>query len=150
MSTDRIEKSVEIKAPRERVWRALTDHEEFGRWFGVKMKTPFLLGKTATGQITYPGYEHLTMEVVVKAVEPMTRFVFTWHPYAIDPKVDYSQEIPTTVEFTLKDIPGGTSLRVVETGFDSIPPQRRVDAFRMNTDGWEEQMNNIVDYVAKT
>src|SRR5688572_10975371 len=98
-STDRIEKRIELKAPLSRVWRALTDHREFGEWFRVKLESPFVPGETTQGKITYPGYEHLVMEVVVQKMEPEHIFSFHWHPYAVDPKVDYSKEPPTLVEF---------------------------------------------------
>ena len=146
--TDRIEKSIELKAPVSRVWRALTNHEEFGAWFRVKIDAPFVPGKVSTGHITYPGYEHLKWTAVVKTMEPERLFAFTWHPYAIDPDKDYSQETPTLVTFTLEKIPTGTLLRVVESGFDKIPAGRRAEAFRMNDGGWAEQVKNIADYLA--
>jgi uncharacterized protein YndB with AHSA1/START domain len=149
-NTDRIEKQIDLKAPPARIWRALTDHVEFGTWFGVKMESPFVVGQIARGRITHPGYDHLTMEVIVKAMEPEKRFVFTWHPYAIDPTVDYSKETPTTVEFTLEPMPMGTRLRIVESGFDAIPAARRAEAFRMNDGGWTQQVKNIEKHVAST
>jgi|SRR5687768_6672712 uncharacterized protein YndB with AHSA1/START domain len=145
--TDRIEKSVELKAPVSRVWRALTDHHEFGSWFRVKLDGPFVPGRTVRGQITYPGYEHLKWEAVVQKMEPERLFSFTWHPYAIDPNQDYSSEVPTLVEFTLQKIAAGTLLRVVESGFDKLPDKRRFEAFRMNEGGWSEQMKNIAQHV---
>ena len=144
--TDRIEKTVEIKAPIARVWKALTDHREFGTWFRVRLEGPFVPGKPAGGQITYPGYEHVRMEVVVQKMQPERLFSFTWHPNAVDP-VDYSQEPSTLVEFTLEPTANGTLLRVVESGFDKIPANRRDEAFRMNDGGWEEQMRNIASHV---
>ncbi len=111
---DRIEKSIEIKAPVSRVWKALTDYREFGTWFRVRLEGPFAPGETATGQITHPGYEHVRMQVVVQKIEPERLFSFTWHPYAIEPGVDYSGETPTLVEFTLQPTSAGTLLRVVE------------------------------------
>ena len=98
----RIEKTIEIKAPVSRVWRALTDHREFGTWFRVRLEGPFVPGKATGGQITYPGYEHVRMEVVVQKLQPELLFAFTWHPFAVDPKIDYSHETPTLVEFTLE------------------------------------------------
>lgn len=145
---NRIEKQVEIKAPIARVWRALTDPQEFGEWFRVKMETPFTIGKTARGRIAYPGYEHLVWEVTVTAIEPQHYFAFTWHPYAVDPNVDYSKETPTLVEFRLEKTADGTHVRVIESGFDKIPTHRFTDAMRMNTQGWEEQMENIKNYVS--
>jgi len=146
-STDRIEKQIELNAPLERVWQALTDHRQFGQWFRVDLEVPFVVGQPAYGQITYPGYEHVQMKVDVVAIEPMTRFAFQWHPYAVDPDIDYASEPPTTVEFTLKPTDRGTSLTVVESGFDAVPPLRRSEAFRMNDGGWTGQVKNIQAYV---
>ncbi|MET0669820.1 MAG: SRPBCC family protein [Xanthobacteraceae bacterium] len=145
--SDRIEKSVEMKAPVSRVWRALTDYKEFGEWFRVKLENPFVPGQLTRGAITHPGYEHLKFEVAVQKMEPERFFSFTWHPFAIDPKQDYSKETPTLVEFTLEPIAGGTRLRVVESGFHKIPAHRRAEAFRMNEGGWAAQMENIATYV---
>jgi uncharacterized protein YndB with AHSA1/START domain len=145
--SDRIEKSVEIKAPVSRVWRALTDHTEFAQWFKVKLQTPFAVGAVTRGNVASPGCEHLKFEVTVTAKEPERYFAFTWHPFPIDPNEDYSKETPTLVEFTLEPMGGGTRLRVVESGFDNIPAHRRAEAFRMNEGGWEAQMKNIAAYV---
>jgi uncharacterized protein YndB with AHSA1/START domain len=146
--SDRIEKSIEIKAPLDRVWRAVTDHREFGAWFRVAMEGPFVVGKEARGRITYPGKEHLVMTVTVQRIEPERLFSFTWHPYAIDPDTDYSAEPPTLVEFTLEPIPNGTRLTVVESGFAALPPDRRDLAFRMNDGGWSIQVQNVARHVA--
>lgn len=140
---DRIEKSIAIAAPVERVWRALTDHEEFGAWFRVKLEGPFVPGEMSRGRITYPGYEHLQWEAQVVAMEAPRLFAFTWHPYAVDPDKDYSAEPPTRVEFRLEPAGEGTTLTVVESGFDSIPAERREEALRMNTGGWETQVENV-------
>ena len=145
--TDRIEKQIELKAPTSRVWRALTDAREFGTWFGVELEGSFIPGGATRGRITHPGYEHLVMEVVVQKMEPEQLFSFHWHPYAVDPNVDYSDETPTLVEFTLEPTTAGTLLVVTESGFDSIPASRRDEAFRMNEGGWTEQMKNIENYV---
>jgi uncharacterized protein YndB with AHSA1/START domain len=148
MEEDQIEKRIELKAARSRVWRALTDYREFSAWFGVKLESPFVMGQTTSGQITYPGYEHLRMKVVVQKIEPERLFSYTWHPYAIEPIVNYSKEQPTLVEFKLEEIAGGTSLTVIESGFSKLPAGRRAEAFRMNDDGWSEQLQNIQRYVA--
>ena len=148
--TDRIEKRIELRAPPARVWRALTDHREFGTWFGVSLEAPFAPGKPARGRITHPGYEHLVMELVVQRMDPERLFSFHWHPYAVDPRVDYSKEPPTLVEFRLDPAPGGgggTLLVVTESGFDAIPAARRAEAFRMNAGGWAQQMRNIEAHV---
>jgi uncharacterized protein YndB with AHSA1/START domain len=145
----RIEKRIELKAPLSRVWRALTDHREFGQWFGVKLTSAFVPGQPSRGHITYPGYEHLVMEIVVQKLEPERLFSYTWHPYAIDPKTDYSSETPTLVEFRLEPTAGGgTLLSVTESGFENIPPNRRAEAFRMNDGGWSTQMKSIERHVA--
>ncbi len=146
---DRIEKRIEIAAPVARVWQALTDSRQFGEWFLVRMDGPFVAGQLVGGQITHPGYEHVRMEITVKAIEPETLFSYTWRPYAIDPRVDYSHEPFTLVEFRLQPTAGGTVLTVTESGFDKIPAARRAEAFRMNDNGWAQQMNNIEAYVRK-
>lgn len=146
---DRIEKTVEIKAPVSRVWKALTDHREFGTWFRVQLEGPFVPGQVSRGRITYPGYEHLKWEAVVQKMEPERLFSFTWHPYAVDPDKDYSGEPPTLVEFTLEKTATGTLLRIVESGFDKIPAGRRGEAFRMNSDGWRIQSENVARHVAE-
>jgi uncharacterized protein YndB with AHSA1/START domain len=147
---NRIEKCIELKAPVSRVWRALTDHREFGEWFRVKLDGPFVVGQISRGQITYPGYEYLKWEAVVQKMEAERLFALTWHPYAIDPNVDYSQEPSTLVEFRLEKILSGTLLTLTESGFDKIPSDRRLEAFRMNDGGWTEQMKNIETYVARS
>src|SRR6476646_6360456 len=148
-STDRIEREILLKASRSRVWRALSNAEEFGNWFGVALKgKSFVAGKRVQGKITYPGYEHLDFEVVIEQMEAERLFSFRWHPYAVDPSIDYSKEPTTLVVFELKEVEGGTLLSVVESGFDRVPPSRRLKAFRMNSGGWEEQMKNIEKHVA--
>jgi uncharacterized protein YndB with AHSA1/START domain len=149
--SDRIEKRIELNAPVSRVWRAITDHREFGQWFRVKLDGPFAPGAVSRGHITHPGYEHVRWEAVVQRIEPERLFSFTWHPYGIDPKVDYSKEPPTLVEFTLSETAsGGTLLVVTESGFDKVPAGRRDLAFRMNDQGWGMQMENIKQHVAQT
>jgi uncharacterized protein YndB with AHSA1/START domain len=145
--SDRIEKTIDLKAPIGRVWRALTDHREFGTWFRVRLDGPFVPGQVSCGQITYPGYEHLKWEAVVQKMEPEKYFSFTWHPYAIEPDADYTSEPPTLVEFTLVKTAAGTRLTVVESGFDNLPPERRLQAFRSNDGGWAEQVGNIARYL---
>ena len=146
---DRIEKRIEIAAPVSRVWNALTDSRQFGEWFLVKMDGPFVAGKPVAGQITHPGYEHVRMEIVVEAIQPQTLFSFTWHPYAVDPNVDYSQEESTLIEFRLQPSPGGALLTVTESGFDKVPAERRAEALLRNDSGWAQQMKNIQAYVTK-
>jgi uncharacterized protein YndB with AHSA1/START domain len=147
--SDRIEKAIALQAPVSWVWRALTDHNEFGMWFRVRLEGPFVPGQVSRGHITYPGYEHLRWEAVVQKMEPERLFSFTWHPYAVDPDEDYAREPPTLVEFTLQATPTGTLLRVVESGFDKLPNKRRLEAFRMNEGGWSEQVKNIAQHVAQ-
>jgi uncharacterized protein YndB with AHSA1/START domain len=142
-----IEKRIELKAPVARVWRALTDYREFGEWFRVKLDGPFVPGQVSRGHITYPGYEHIKWEAMVQKMEPERLFSFTWHPYSVDPKIDYSREMPTLVEFALEKTAGGTLLLLTESGFDQVPGDRRAEAFRMNDGGWTEQMKNIENHV---
>ncbi len=148
MNTDRIEKSVILRAPRARVWRALANADEFGNWFGVRLTGAFTPGAGVVGRITTPGYEHLTMEMLVERVEPESLLSYRWHPYAVEPGVDYASEPTTLVEFRLAEVEGGTRLTVAESGFDQIPLARRAEAFRMNDQGWAEQIRNIERHVA--
>jgi uncharacterized protein YndB with AHSA1/START domain len=146
---NQIEKRVELAAPVSRVWRALTDHREFGEWFRVKLEGPFVPGEVARGRITHPGYEHVVWEATVREMQPERLFSFTWHPYGVDPKVDYSKEEPTLVEFRLTPVGQGTLLVITESGFDRIPAHRRMEALRMNTQGWQAQTENIAKHVSQ-
>jgi uncharacterized protein YndB with AHSA1/START domain len=147
-TTDRIERRILLKAPRARVWRALSDAEEFGRWFGVKLKgQTFGVGQRTQGYITYPGYEHVMFDVQIERMEPERLLSWRWHPAAVERDVDYSKEPTTLVVFELADADGGTLLSIVESGFDNVPPQRRMEAFRMNSGGWDGQIKNIERHV---
>ena len=146
---NRIEKQIELRAPVSRVWRALTDHREFGQWFRVALDGPFAPGQPSTGHITWPGYEHIRWEAVVQQLVPETLFSFTWHPYAIDLAIDYSTETPTLVEFRLAPTATGTLLTLTETGFENIPAHRFADALRMNSNGWSQQLENIRTHVTQ-
>lgn len=145
-----IRKEIVLKAPLSRVWQALTDYKQFGEWFRVNLQSPFEPGKPVRGNITYPGYEHVMFEATVIKMEPESLFSYTWHPYAVDANIDYSNETPTLVEFHLSLKDGVTKVEVVESGFENIPEGRRPEAFRMNSGGWEEQMKNIENYVCQS
>ena len=151
--SDRIEKQIELKAPISRVWRALTDYREFGQWFRVRLEGPFVQGQVSRGSITYPGYEHVKWEAVVQKIEPERLFSFTWpHPKSLDRdeySADYSNDPTPLVEFRLENTKNGTLLRLIESGFDQLPGDLRLEAFRRNEGGWTEQMKNIEAYVAK-
>src|SRR5207244_4347998 len=129
-TTDRIEKQIILKAPVARVWRALTDATEFGAWFGFRTEGKFAPDPCVKGRTTCAGHEHLTVEIAIERMEPERLFAYRWHPYAIDPKVDYSAEPTTLVEFRLERVKEGTRLTVVESGFDKLPAARRDEAFR--------------------
>src|SRR5882724_9328233 len=150
MTNDRIEKEVVLRAPLDRVWRAISDADEFGRWFGVRFDGPFVAGTSVTGVITPTTVDedvaraqepHAGKSDIwqIVAVEPQQRLAFRWHPYAVDPCTDYSQEPTTLVEFTLAEINDGVLLRIVESGFDKIPVERRATAFEHNSEGWTKQ-----------
>ncbi|WP_283194444.1 SRPBCC family protein [Rhizobium sp. AN80A] len=147
--SDRIEKTIELNAPVSRVWQAITDHREFGEWFRVRIDAPFVSGEVATGQITYPGYEHVRWTATIKCMDEPTLFSFTWIPYAVDPDTDYSSETPTLVEFRLEPTSKGTRLTITESGFDKVPEYRRAEALRMNEGGWAEQVKNIKAHVER-
>jgi uncharacterized protein YndB with AHSA1/START domain len=145
--TDSIERSINLSAPVDRVWRALTDHREFGQWFRVAIEGPFVAGQPSTGHMTLKGYEHVRWNVRIVAMDAPRHFAFTWHPYAIDPAVDYDVEEPTLVTFRLEPDGAGTKLTVIESGFDKVPAHRRDEAIRMNGGGWTAQVDNIRKYV---
>jgi uncharacterized protein YndB with AHSA1/START domain len=147
--TDRIEKQITLDVPPSRVWRALTEVEQFNAWFGVSLGTPFAPGAEVSGQITIRGYEHVTMTIWIETMEPDRFFSFRWHPYAIEPGVDYSAEPTTLVSFTLEEAGAGTRLTIVESGFDAIPESRRAKAFTMNSNGWNGQAENIRRFLAR-
>jgi uncharacterized protein YndB with AHSA1/START domain len=149
MSKDRIEKSVTLRAPRSHVWRALSDADEFGEWFGVKLNGSFKPGTRIQGKITLKGYENLPLEMSVDRIEPERLLSWRWHPYAIDLKKDYSSEPTTLVVFELEEVSGGTRLKVVESGFDALPESRREEAYQANDKGWAMQMESIEQHLAK-
>jgi uncharacterized protein YndB with AHSA1/START domain len=159
MSNDRIEKEVVLRAPLARVWRAIGDADEFGRWFGVRFDGPFVAGASVTGVITPTEVDHDVAQAQeqhagksdtwqIVAVEPQRRLAFRWHPYAVEAGTDYSREPTTLVEFTLTETNDGVLLRIVESGFDKIPADRRVLAFEHNSEGWAKQTELVRKYLA--
>lgn len=160
MSTDRVEKKILLRAPRKRVWRALTDSSEFGTWFGVKFDGPFKPGARVTGRIVGTAvdpdvakaqqqYAKIPFEITVDQIEPERLFSFRWHPAAVEPGVDYSSEPTTLIVFTLEEVPEGVMLTVTESGFDQIPLARRAKAFESNEQGWSVVLTLIEKYLAK-
>lgn len=158
-NTDRIEKKLVLRAPRERVWQAISDAKQFGTWFGVEFDGPFVAGARMSGRMTptkvdadvarmQQAYAGRAFECTIERIEPMQLFSFRWHPFAIDPAVDYSKEPTTLVEFRLEEVEGGTQLTITETGFDRIPLERRARAFEANTGGWTKQIELIAKYLA--
>lgn len=147
MSTDRIEKTIALRAPRSRVWRALTHTDQFSAWFGIALEGTFAPGAHLMGSLTSPGNEHVTLEIVVERVEPEHLLAYRWHPYPGERGVDVASEPMTLVEFHLSDVADGTQLTVIESGFDRLPPARRVTAFRRNEQGWAIQLTHIAEYV---
>ena len=147
-STDRIEKLVNLDAPRSRVWRALTDYKQFNQWFGVALTSPFAPGAAVNGRLTIKKYENFDLTLWIDRMEPETFFSFRWHPYAIEEGIDYSAEPTTLVTFRLEDAGHGTKLTIVESGFDAIPESRRARAFSANSGGWDGQIRNIQKFLA--
>ena len=141
-TSDRIEEQVVLRAPRARVWRALSNADELGAWFGVNLTGASIVpGATVRGHFTIPGFEHVVFDVTIEEMVPERRFSWRWHPHASDMTVDFSGEPRTLVTFTLEDSPdGGTLVRVVESGFDAIPAARRQSALLGNSDGWRGQL----------
>ena len=160
MSTDRIEKKILLRAPRKRVWRALTDSKEFGTWFGMKFDGPFSPGATMRGVIVptqvnaevakaQKPYEGLPFEITIEKMEPERLFSFRWHPNAVERGVDYSAEPTTLVEFLLEEVENGVLLTVTESGFDRIPLARRAKAFTANEQGWGMVVKLVEEYLVQ-
>jgi uncharacterized protein YndB with AHSA1/START domain len=160
-NTDRIEKKIVLRAPRERVWSAISDAKQFGTWFGVEFEGDFAPGSHLKGKIVptkvdaeiakaQEPHTGLACDVWVERIEPMRLFAFRWHPYAIDPGQDYSKQPTTLVTFELQEAPGGTSLTITESGFDQIPLERRAEAFTSNEQGWEAQTGLIQKYLEQS
>jgi uncharacterized protein YndB with AHSA1/START domain len=160
MNTDRIEKQILLRAPRERVWRAVSDAGQFGHWFGVAFDAPFIAGSRLTGKIVptkvdaevakmQEPYTGKAFEWTVERIEPMSRISFRWHPYAVEEGVDYSKEQTTLIEFELVDAAGGILLKISESGFDQIPLARRAKALKANEGGWQIQTTLIEKYLAQ-
>ena len=145
---DRIEKVVELAAPVSRVWRALTDHEEFGRWFRVRLDGPFEIGATTTGRMTYPGHEDVEWVSTTERLEPERVFAFSWPPSAVDPDTEYDKEAKVLVEFRLEPTDGGTRLTITESGFLQFPDAKRLEVLRSNAEGWDIQAKNVAAHVA--
>jgi uncharacterized protein YndB with AHSA1/START domain len=161
MSTDRIEKKILLRAPRARVWRALSDSAEFGAWFGMKFDAPFAPGRAMRAILTpttadpevakyQKQHEGIAFELIIDRMEPERRFSFLWHPGAVDPTIDYSKEPMTLVVFELEDAPGGVMLTVTESGFDQLPLARRAAAFKQNEHGWSIMTGVMEKYLAQT
>jgi uncharacterized protein YndB with AHSA1/START domain len=146
-ATDRIEKRFEVKASRSRVWRAISDSTEFGTWFGMTLDRSFAPGVAVLGRLTSPGYDHVTLEMQIETIEPEGYFSYRWHPYPMDPTIDYAAEPTTLVEFRLDETAAGTVVTITESGFDRLPASRRAEAFRMNTAGWASQSRKLASYV---
>jgi uncharacterized protein YndB with AHSA1/START domain len=160
MSTDRIEKKVLLRAPIARIWRAISDAKEFGSWFGVKFDTPFTPGAKLRGVVVpttvneevakaQKPYEGKPFEITVEQMEPERLFSFRWHPYAVEPGVDYSHEPTTLVAFALEKTADGIMLTITESGFDQIPLARRAKAFSANEGGWSKQVELIEAYLVQ-
>jgi uncharacterized protein YndB with AHSA1/START domain len=148
-TTDRIEKQILLKAPRTRVWKALTDIQQFQTWFTASLTGEFAPGKRARGNVTHPGFEHVQLDITVERMEPEHFFSYRWHPFAAEPKRDYSTEPKTLVEFTLVEVAGGTRLTVVESGFSKVAADRREETIAMHEPGWVEELQLLADFVTK-
>jgi uncharacterized protein YndB with AHSA1/START domain len=158
--TDCIRKQILLRAPQARVWSAISDAQQFGSWFGVRFEGSFAPGAHLTGRITpttvdaeiakaQEPYAGTPFHMWIERIEPLRSFAFRWHPYAIEPAKDYSQEPTTLVEFVLQEVPDGTLLTITESGFDQVPLARRAEAFKSNEQGWTAQTKLIEKYLAR-
>ena len=145
--SDRIIKTIKLKAPISRVWRALSDHQEFGQWFRVKLDGPFKPGTVSTGKMTYPGYEHCPWLAIVERMEHERLLAFRWHDFDEKSGAEISKQPTTRVEFQLEPIAEGTRLTITESGFEALADHRRLEVLRGNTEGWNIQADNIAAHV---
>ena len=148
-SQDKSEKVVDIQAPVSRVWQAITDHEQFGEWFFVRLDQPFEVGKVTTGQVTYPGHEDMKWTSTTEVLEHESLFVFSWPPGDMDPDTEYGEDAKVFVEFKFEATDQGTRLTITESGFLQFPEPKRLEILRGNTEGWNIQAENISNYVTK-
>jgi uncharacterized protein YndB with AHSA1/START domain len=144
--SERIVKHIVLNAPIERVWRAITDHREFGSWFRVDLDSPFVVGQTTTGRMTYPGHEGRPWSSKTVRMDAPHHFAFTW-PHAEGPGDDPDDAPTTLVEFRLEPASNGTCLTITESGFEALPPDRRVNVMRGNEEGWGIQATNVAAHV---
>ncbi len=158
-SFDRIVKTVLLRAPLERVWRAISEAQQFGVWFGVAFDGPFVPGAKMVGRMVptqvdaevaklQEPYRGANVEIVVDRIEPMHRFSFRWHPFAVESDFDYSKEPMTLVAFELEEAVGGTTLTITESGFEGLPASRRAKAFTGNEQGWAAQATLVEKYLS--
>jgi uncharacterized protein YndB with AHSA1/START domain len=159
-STDRIEKNIVLRAPRERVWKAISDAKQFGTWFGVEFEGPFVAGTNLKGKIVptkvdpeiaklQEPHAGMAFDFSVEKIEPMRHISFRWHPFAIEKGFDYAKEPTTLIVFELEEVAGGTKLTITESGFDQIPLERRAKAFAANEGGWEAQTKLVEKFLAQ-
>ena len=158
-STDCIIRTTTLRAPQERVWRAISHAQEFGTWFGVELDGAFVPGARISARIVPTKVDpdvarmqepHVgtPFDIFVERVEPMRLLAFRWHPYAVEP-ADYSREPTTLVVFELEAVSDGTVLTITESGFDAIPLARRAEAFASNEHGWTTQLTLIEQFLAQ-
>lgn len=145
---DQIVKVVTLAAPISKVWRALTDFEQFGAWFQVDLDGPFVPGGESTGRMTYPGHEGTPWLAYVERITPERYFSFRWPSKEPDPGTSLSEQCNMLVEFELEPTDGGTRLTITESGFSQLEDADRLECFRRNTDGWNIQSENIARYVS--
>lgn len=144
---NQVTRSIDLKAPIEKVWKALTDHRQFSQWFGASVETAFVPGQVSPGRISCSGFENVKWEIRTEKMLEPTYFSLKWHPFAVKPDVDYSHEPQTLVEFQLEQLPSGTRVTVTESGFDALPEHRRAEAFEKHSAGWGVQIENLRNYV---
>ena len=136
---DRIERTVRIDRPLDRVWDAITTAEGLGTWFGNAAEVDLRVGGTA--KLTWEGGH--AADLRIERIEPKTVFGFTWGINGL-PDDDLRR---TYVEFTLVPDDSGTTLTVVESGFAQLGPEQHSNAFEGNTHGWAAELGELVAYL---
>ena len=144
---NRIDRTIDINASPERVFRALTTATELSAWFQVTIEGEIVAGTDVWMTSVHPDHAGQRFNVKIIEVTAPRTMAWEWHPGAVDPTVDYSREPRTTVRFTLEPTERGTRLTISETGFDAISLPRRAAVYKDNTQGWTEVLVWLKTYV---
>ncbi|MEE1787532.1 SRPBCC family protein [Streptomyces sp. SP17BM10] len=147
MVNDSIEREIVIAAPRERVWEILTRAEFLGAWFGSG--APAEIDLRPGGRMVFDHGVHGMLPARIEQVERPTEFSYRWSQGA--PGEEPVDGTSTLVRFTLTTVPGGTLLRMVESGFGTLtmPVEAAAARHEQNGAGWDRKLPELALHVEK-